>query len=256
MNITSPITIPLTAKLSVWIGHASKFIGLLSGTASFNPASLFTGGILGYAYDPSDYSKTWQDSARTTPVTAVSDPIGCIDDISGNGANRTQATSGKRPLAATSGYYDFDGIDDEMGSTVSTVGGGVWTHIVRMQTDSDAVFVSIYGGDRNASYFGVVQSGSGSTTNSPTGSPTLTTLEVGGSAVTNTRGSLYTALNSGNKTMYTETASLPSVYWASTFYVGAYGGFTYSGKYGREILINRALTAAEKPNAIAWVEGF
>jgi hypothetical protein len=51
----------------------------------FSPASLFTGGIPGVWYDPSDYGASgtlFQDSAGTTPVTAVEQPVGLMLDKS------------------------------------------------------------------------------------------------------------------------------------------------------------------------------
>jgi hypothetical protein len=51
----------------------------------FSPASLFVGGIPGVWYDPSDYGATgtlFQDSAGTTPVTAVEQPVGLMLDKS------------------------------------------------------------------------------------------------------------------------------------------------------------------------------
>jgi hypothetical protein len=48
----------------------------------FSPASLFVGGIPGVWYDPSDYSTLFQDSAGTTPVTAVEQPVGLMLDKS------------------------------------------------------------------------------------------------------------------------------------------------------------------------------
>jgi len=87
------------------------------GSAPFDPASLFTGGYTGGWYDPSDLSTLWQDSARTTQVTADGEPVGCIDDKSGNGNHLTQSTSGARPQYKTSGglhWLEFDGIDDFM----------------------------------------------------------------------------------------------------------------------------------------------
>lgn len=40
----------------------------------------------------------WQDSAGTTAVTAVEQPVGKIDDKSGNGNHATQSTSASRPV--------------------------------------------------------------------------------------------------------------------------------------------------------------
>lgn len=48
--------------------------------AAFNPASLFAGGEQGAWYDPSDFSTLFQDSAGTTPVTAVGQPVGLMLD--------------------------------------------------------------------------------------------------------------------------------------------------------------------------------
>lgn len=65
---------------------------------AFTPKQLFWAGEKGVWYDPSDMSTLWQDSARTTAVTAVEQPVGCIDDKSGNGVNATQSTSASRPV--------------------------------------------------------------------------------------------------------------------------------------------------------------
>jgi len=48
----------------------------------FSPSSLFFGGIPGAWYDPTDLSTMFQDSAGTTPVTAVEQPVGLILDKS------------------------------------------------------------------------------------------------------------------------------------------------------------------------------
>jgi hypothetical protein len=46
----------------------------------FSPASLFRNSEQGVWYDPSDFSTLFQDSAGTTPVTAVEQPVGKILD--------------------------------------------------------------------------------------------------------------------------------------------------------------------------------
>jgi hypothetical protein len=46
----------------------------------FSPAMLFTAGEQGGWWDPSDLSTMYQDSAGTTPVTAVGQPVGMILD--------------------------------------------------------------------------------------------------------------------------------------------------------------------------------
>ena len=48
----------------------------------FTPASLFAAGEVGAWYDPSDLTTLFQDSAGTTPVTAVEQPVGLMLDKS------------------------------------------------------------------------------------------------------------------------------------------------------------------------------
>jgi hypothetical protein len=48
----------------------------------FGPGKLFTAGEQGVWYDPSDFTTLFQDSAGTTPVTAVEQPVGLILDKS------------------------------------------------------------------------------------------------------------------------------------------------------------------------------
>ena len=53
-----------------------------AGGVPFSPALLFTSGVAGAWYDPSDYSTLFQDSADTNPVTAVEQPVGLMLDKS------------------------------------------------------------------------------------------------------------------------------------------------------------------------------
>ena len=53
---------------------------LISNTLYFSPLSLFQAGEQGAWYDPSDLSTLFQDSAGTTPVTAVEQPVGLMLD--------------------------------------------------------------------------------------------------------------------------------------------------------------------------------
>jgi hypothetical protein len=93
-------------------GHMSRSMG------GFNPRSLFAGGVLGVWYDPSDLATVWQDSARTTPGV-VDQPVGCIDDKSGNGVNATSSLTARPTLRLASGryYLEFDGVDDILGTS-------------------------------------------------------------------------------------------------------------------------------------------
>lgn len=77
--------------------YGSAFNEGAGGAAAFSPASLFASGEQGAWYDPSDFSTMFQDSAGTTPVTAVEDPVGKILDKSGRGNHATQATTAAKP---------------------------------------------------------------------------------------------------------------------------------------------------------------
>jgi hypothetical protein len=48
----------------------------------FSPAALFADGAKGVWYAPDDFSTLFQDSAGTTPVTAVEQPVGLMLDKS------------------------------------------------------------------------------------------------------------------------------------------------------------------------------
>jgi hypothetical protein len=91
-----------------------------SGRRAFSPLSLFASGEQGAWYDPSDLTTLFQDSAGLTPVTAVGQFVGRINDKSGRGNHATQATSGARPAlqqeAGGQYYLAIDGTDDVLSS--------------------------------------------------------------------------------------------------------------------------------------------
>ena len=74
-------------------------------------------------WDVSDLTTLWQDTARTTPITADGQTVACIDDKSGNGHNLLQSSATLRPLFKTSGGLNwllFDGVDDSLVMTANT----------------------------------------------------------------------------------------------------------------------------------------
>lgn len=93
-------------------------LGLSSGQPVFTPAAFFLAGEPAGWWDPSDFSTMFQDSAGTTPVTAVGQPVGLIRDKSGRGNHLTQPTAASRPTlqqdASSYFYLLFDGVDDWM----------------------------------------------------------------------------------------------------------------------------------------------
>jgi hypothetical protein len=93
----------------------------------FSPASFFANGEQGWWYDPSNFATLFQDSAGTTPVTAVEQPVGLQLDLSGRGNHRFQTTSANRPvvsarvnlLTKTEEFNDSVWVKDGVGTTVT-----------------------------------------------------------------------------------------------------------------------------------------
>lgn len=104
----------------------------------FSVAALFAAGEQGGWWDPSDFSTMFQDSAGTTPVTAVGQPVGLIRDKSGRGNHASQATAASRPTLQqdASGFFHllFDGVDDSLATTAT---------VDMSTTDKSTVFAGI-----------------------------------------------------------------------------------------------------------------
>jgi len=90
-------------------------------TPPFSPLDLFSSGEQGAWYDPSDFSTMFQDSAGSTPVTAVGQTVGKILDKSGRNNHASQATAASRPVLQIDGngkyYLGFDGVDDSLATS-------------------------------------------------------------------------------------------------------------------------------------------
>jgi hypothetical protein len=115
----------------------------------FNPTSLFSGDTGGW-WDPSDMSTLYQDSAGTTPVTAVDQPVGRTDDKSGNGNHLLQATSSARPILRNSGslwWLEFDGTNDFLRATFTF--DQPFTRITAAQQVSWTLFDNLWDGAAN-----------------------------------------------------------------------------------------------------------
>lgn len=88
-------------------------------------------GADGSIYDPSNLSSLFQDSAGTIAVTADDDPVGRVEDLSGNGYHLIQPTDAARPLYKTSGglhWLESDGSNDWLYCDSLALGTN-WTHV-------------------------------------------------------------------------------------------------------------------------------
>lgn len=82
------------------LGMFDRSLGMFQppGSIPFQPGQLFLAGEQGVWYDPSDFSTMFQDSAGTTPVTAIEQPVGLILDKSGRNNHASQSTTTSRPI--------------------------------------------------------------------------------------------------------------------------------------------------------------
>jgi len=106
-------------------------------------ASLFSSSEKGFAYDFSDMSTMFQDTAGTIPVTAVDQLVARVNDLSSNGNHLIQSTSESRPILKqdAKGYYlQFDGTNDFMqtSGTVNLSGLSLFTAFASLSKDRAA----------------------------------------------------------------------------------------------------------------------
>ena len=105
--------IPIRNGLPLGLGSAAGF----GAAYEFSPSELFAAGEQGAWYDPSDYSTLFQDSAGTTPVTAVEQSVGLmLDKSQGLVLGSELVTNGGPGFTTTTGWSATN-------ATVSASGG-------------------------------------------------------------------------------------------------------------------------------------
>jgi len=127
-------------------GFPKNYVAALFNT----PASLFTTGVNGAWYDPSDFSTMFQDAAGTTPVTAVGQPVGLMLDKSKGlvlGDNVWSSLSGGSAAGTCSivdgSRYSYTGIGTGVvGKNIGTISGR--TYYVTFNISSPAATNRIY----------------------------------------------------------------------------------------------------------------
>lgn len=88
------------------------------------PSSIST--LVGW-YDASVIGTLWQDAARTTPVSANSDPVGAWDDQSASALHLTQGTAGAKPTYKSADVNGKAGLSFDGGDYVFSSAAGVAT---------------------------------------------------------------------------------------------------------------------------------
>lgn len=137
-----PLAIPFRGRI---LGYP-MVLRPASGSASFSPTDI--SGLVAW-YDFSDITTLFQDSARTTPVTADADPIGGVTDKSGSANHLGQGTASKRPTYKTAiqnskSVGRFDGSDDYLSISPAIAIASVKTVLVAVKatTQDSSLFGS------------------------------------------------------------------------------------------------------------------
>lgn len=265
MSILRPITRPILRPIlrsPLEPGYGSRWA----------PSRLFAASEKGIAYDLTDASTLYQDSARTTLVSANGDPIGSVTDLSGNGKHASQATTASKPLYQ--GYADFDGVDDWCATAaIDFTGTGVVTLVAGLRKLSDAAAgmiaeTSVSALSNNGSFW--LAAGDGGANYS---------LSVRGTTHNYRKYATYTApitnvISSTLKTTAASSSETPTTringagvpgtsagtggsvgnFGNYPLYIGRRGGSSlpFTGYIYRMIVIGRTLTADELANAEAW----
>lgn len=213
--------------------------------------ALFAGGKVGGMWDMGDTSTLYQDTAGTTPVTAVTQPIGRVNDKSGLGNNATQPTAGSRSLYQVVGGYgcaQFDATDDALLFPAITFGGAFNTFVAGKVTGG-TIGVHIWRtADIDDGYWAVYQSGSAtSPTGLKAGSPTYSN---NGMVVSpQTRAQVYTLINGVDSVL----ESTGIVLLAETpLQFSGYPSAQFQGNAYRVLMISGTLTASEKLLCRQW----
>jgi hypothetical protein len=235
-----------------------------AGSAAFTPTSI-TG--LALWLDASDLTTLWQDSGRTTPVAANSDPVGAWDDKSGNARHFTQATSSKRVSYLTNlvnglPALDDDGGDDALEGPNAFTGLTAAEVFVVVKVDNDPGGPSAdpndlwqFGTHAAATHYPYsdsnVYDGFGSDTRKSTGNPTLALTSWRLYNVVTTS-SEWTSFIDGTQHYTTATntvafPTLPRLFWHSATATGLVGNIA------ELILYNAKLGTTDKDSVESYI---
>jgi len=216
--------------------------------------ALFAGGKVGGMWDMGDMSTLFQDTAGSTPITAVTQPIGRVNDKSGLGNHATQATAGARPLYQVDGGYgcaQFDATDDALLFPAITFGGAFNTFVAGKVTGGTSGVHLCRIADWSGGYWAVYQQNDNtSPTGARAGTPSYFVNGVALSPVE--RGRIYTLINGVDSVVESIGVTLSAETALQMAGYSGYSGYQFQGNAHRILMISGTLTAAEKLLCRRW----
>ena len=247
-------------------------------SSGFSPLSLFAASEPGVWYDPSDFSTMYQTNDTSTPVTAVGQSVGRIEDKSGRGNHATQATAASRPVlqqdASGRFFLLFDGVDDFLVTGTITPGidkAQVFAGVRKLSDVATALIMEMSAASTNNGIVTLASSvnnvgnfqtwfslsrGTASASNVPTGYPAPATSVLAG--IGDIAGDVATLRVNGVQAATSAADQGTGNYLAYPLYIGRRGGTTlpFNGQlYGLIVRFGANLTADQITQTETWVNG-
>lgn len=247
------------------VAGSANATSLGTAIAPFTPAELFTSGIVGAWSSRVDVADLWQDTARTTPVTATGQFVASwrVNTSSGD-IYMQQGTAANRPTYEVDGngvpYLNFDGSNDNMLSSATFALSGSTESTMMVAVDTDGSFgenkgyISLSSGVNTGANRVIGQTAAGgmkvdivgANTTAPSIPTVFAVLEGKFSGTT-----ISAAVDGGSFTTATGTINTTnnlSLYLCRGA-AAAYAG----GKYYGFLHIVRTLSTTDRANLVAWM---
>ncbi|NBB81469.1 MAG: hypothetical protein GVY36_18850 [Verrucomicrobia bacterium] len=201
----------------------------------------------GFYLRPDHLSTLYKSLDKSTQVTADQDPVGYIEDLSGNGHDFAAANTTERfKYVAASNSIENDQVDDRLTNSTLTLDGKIWTFVAGYSTlgTSDIIFLTKV--NVNNPWAGVAQDGSTSTDLAGPGVTARRFWFGGTEAFPTTRGDVFNALTT--ESVFTHEFSVAAGEDFSDITFGKYfpGGFFAPKNVTFWLLIEGELTDEER----------
>ena len=223
--------------------------------SAWTPSDLFPGN--GAYYDISDISTLYQDAAGTTPVTADGEPVGRVDDLSGNGFHIIQSTPGDRPIYKTNGslhWLSFAGSEYLANASMIFTQPSSSSYTYEWNNTNNGVFIDSADSAASGEWCHFLTA-SGLDTRSPTSviiseaknaDPHVVVFQ-NDSVSANSDISWDGVLNKSNRNL--------GVGVLTGITIGAFadGSVGYTGKFFAAVFLDRRVKLSEQPNLENWL---